>query len=288
MCSRRFAEDERHTVRVGGDPGNSSPNGRGGLPASRLGMDRAETTSRVRSKSLRVRMVGLRQEFTNAACVTAHTTIQMPGNTRQPRQRLSQSERRVQLLGGALAEAANVGLGRLTHAGVARECGVAVPTVFSYFENRTALVIATVNEVKRFYLELAGYWHHPRIPALAAINGHLNAYADSIVTEPDYARVWLEWCTAVRNEDGIWDSFLDYHDQLIKLLSRSIRRGQKDGEIHRSINATDAARLVVASAITVTQLHFMCRNKREINRFIDQSLRLSLQHEFPDERGRGD
>ncbi len=207
--------------------------------------------------------------------------------SRATRQRLSQSERRVQLLGGALADAANVGLGRLTHAGVARECGVAVPTVFSYFENRAALVIATVVEVRRFYLELAGYWHRPEIPPLSALKGHLSAYTDSINTDPHYARVWLEWCTAVRNEDGIWDLFLEYHEQIIKLIGGSIRRGQKSGDIVKSISATNAARLLVSSGITITQLHFMHRDKREINRFLDQSLMLALHHEPPVQTHKG-
>lgn len=72
------------------------------------------------------------------------------------RQRLSQTERCTQLPCGALDEAANAGLGRLTSDGVARECGVAVPTAFSYFENRSTLVVATGDEVTRFVLELAG------------------------------------------------------------------------------------------------------------------------------------
>lgn len=197
---------------------------------------------------------------------------------RKPRQRLSQSERRAQLLRGALAVSANVGLGRLTHAAVARECGVAVPTVFSYFENRTALVIATVEEVKRFYLELARYWHRPEIPPVAALEGHVQAYADSIRTEPHYAQVWLEWCTAVRNEDGIWDSYLDYHHRIVRLIGASIRRGQKQGEIPKSVNATDAARLMLSSAIALTQLHFMRRDKREIDRFVRHAVSLALHH----------
>ncbi len=181
---------------------------------------------------------------------------------------------------GALADASNVGLGRLTHAGVARECGVAVPTVFSYFENRTALVIATVEEVKRFYLDLAAYWHRPEIEPLTAIEGHVRAYADSIRSEPHYAQVWLEWCTAVRNEDGIWDSYLDYYRQIIRRITSSIRRGQKQGDISRSINATDAARLILSTGMSLTQMHFMRRDKREINRFMDQSVHLALHHDL--------
>jgi len=192
------------------------------------------------------------------------------------RHRLSQAERRAQLLRCAVADAAKVGLGRLTHAGVARESGVAVPTVFAYFGNRTALVEATVDEVKRFYLELAARWHRPEIPARAAIEGHVKAYYDSIHSALDYAQVWLEWCTAVRNEFGIWTSFLDYYERMVGLLASSVRRGQKQGTIGRSVNAVDASRLLVSCGVTITQLHFMQRDRREITRYFNCSLRLAL------------
>ena len=192
------------------------------------------------------------------------------------RQRLSQTERRAQLLRGAIADAANVGLGRLTHAGVARECGVAVPTVFAHFENRTVLVKATVEEIRRFYFELASYWHRPEIPPRVAIEGHVNAYAASIATEPHYAKVWLEWCTAVRNEFGIWDSYISYYDKLVDTLAATIRRGQKQGVVGKSVNPTDAARMLISSAIGITQLHFMRREKKEIARFITQAIRRAL------------
>jgi AcrR family transcriptional regulator len=195
------------------------------------------------------------------------------------RQRLSHAERRAQLLRCAVTDAAKVGLGRLTHAGVARESGVAVPTVFAYFGNRTALVEATVQDVKRFYLELAAYWHRPEVPARAAVEGHIRAYYDSIHSELDYAQVWLEWCTAVRNEFGIWSSFLDYYERIVELLASSVRRGQKQGTIGKSVNAVDAARQLVSCGVTVTQLYFMQRDKREITRYINCTLRLVLGDE---------
>lgn len=194
----------------------------------------------------------------------------------KPRQRLSQKDRRAQLTNGAVVVAARVGLGRMAHAAVAKECGVSVPTAFSYFENRAALVSAVVEEVKRFYLEQGARWHRPDVAPHAAVEGHVKAYASSVANHPQYAQIWLEWSTAVRNEDGIWDSFLDYQDRIVAMIASSIRRGQKQGGILNSINATDAARLIVATATTITQLHFMRRNKRVINKFIDQSVHLAL------------
>ena len=50
------------------------------------------------------------------------------------RRRLPKDERRAQLVECAVLVAARKGIGRLAHAEVAREAGVAIPTVFLYFE----------------------------------------------------------------------------------------------------------------------------------------------------------
>ncbi len=196
------------------------------------------------------------------------------------RKRLAPEKRHAQLLDCAVIVAARLGLGRLVHAEVARECGVSVATVFAYFPNRSALVNAVVEAVKAFYIEQGEGWHQSQIPAHEALLGHVRAFADSVEQYPQHAQVWLEWSTAVRNEGGIWDSFLDYQERMVKMVAASIRRGQRQGAVLKSINAIDAARLFVASAYTVTQMRFMRRNRRAINRFIDQTIHLAL-HDLP-------
>jgi hypothetical protein len=63
-------------------------------------------------------------------------------------------------------------------------------------------------------------------------------------------------------------------------MSASIRRGQKQGDIGKNINASNAARLVLATGTSMTQMYFMHRDRREIKRFIEQSVRLALHEDL--------
>lgn len=195
---------------------------------------------------------------------------------KKPRQRLPQNDRRAQLLACALAVAARKGLGRLAHTEIARKSGVAVPTVFLYFPSRRALLYAVIGEVDRFYIALGRGCHRAGLPPQEAVRRHLLGFAHSIDSHPEYAQIWLEWATLVRNEEGLWDAFLDFQERIIRMLSASIRRGQADGTVPASVSAPDAARLITASAYAITQLKFMKRNQRMIQRYTDQTLDLAL------------
>ena len=197
---------------------------------------------------------------------------------RPTRQWLAAPERRRQLLQVALGVAANRGLGRTGHAEIARQAGVAVSSVFLYFPTRQELIAAIVAEVGRFYIALAERYHVDAPSPLAAVRAHLHGFADSVRSDPDYAQVWLEWAVLIRNDDGLWDSFLEFQEHIIRILTTSIRRAQKAGEVARQLRAADAARLVVAAAYTVTQLQFMHRSRRTVHSYTEQALDLALQH----------
>lgn len=195
------------------------------------------------------------------------------------RVRLSQEERRAQLIRCAVKVAAAKGLGRFVHADVAREAGVSVPTAFLYFRNRQALLTAVIEEVDRFYMRMAREHHNSGMPPLEAVCDHLRHFGDSVDEEPDYAMIWLEWSTLVRNDFGLWDAFLDFQERVIRILARSIRRCQKAGTVPASISAPDSARLLTASSYALAQLKFMKRNRRIVQRYIDQSLQMALQRQ---------
>jgi TetR/AcrR family hemagglutinin/protease transcriptional regulator len=194
------------------------------------------------------------------------------------RQWLAAPKRRQQLLACAVQVAANRGLGRAGHTEIAHAAGVAVSSVFAYFPTRRALLAAIVEEVGRFYLELAHRYHETDLTPLEAVHRHFYGFADSVSSDPAYAQVWLEWAVSTRNEDGLWDSFLRFQERMIHIIATSIRRCQAMGTVPRSVPAADAARLLVASAYTTTQLKFMKRSKAMIHRYTDQALRLALQH----------
>ena len=192
------------------------------------------------------------------------------------RRRLPKDERRAQLVEFAVLVAARKGIGRLAHAEVAREAGVAVATVFLYFENRHSLVSAVIDAVEGFYVNQYSQSLAKYASPQEGLRDLLLTFADSVESHPQYAQTWLEWSTAVRNEAGIWDSFLNYQETMVAKFAKAIRRAQKSKLISQEVSAEDAARLIVASAYTITQLKFTARRRESIEQFIEQVIKLAL------------
>lgn len=199
---------------------------------------------------------------------------------RKIRHRLPPAERRSQLVHIAVKIAAAKGLGRVVHADIARAAGVSVATAFLYFPDRKALLKAIVAEVDRYYRALARQQHDRQdIPPLQRIRNHVKFFDASIDTDPDYAIVWLEWSTLLRNEYGLWDDFLRFQEFIISTLTYTIRAAQKQGLVSASVVPRDSARLLTAGSYALTQLKFMKRSTAIVRRYIDQTLRMTL---YPD------
>jgi TetR/AcrR family transcriptional regulator, hemagglutinin/protease regulatory protein len=193
--------------------------------------------------------------------------------------RLSPQERRSQLLGHAVRVAAAKGLGRVVHADVARAARLSVPTAFLYFPNREALLRAIIGEVDRFYMVMAQDHHRRAADPLQAVGEHLRGFGESVEKQPDYAIIWLEWSTMVRNEYGLWDAFLDFQARITRLVAGSIRRCQKAGLVPADIPASERARLLYASSYTLAQLQLMHRNRKLVRRYTDKALQMVLQQQ---------
>lgn len=193
--------------------------------------------------------------------------------------RLPQEERRAQMVRVAVKVAAAKGLGRIVHADIARECGVSIPTAFLYFRDREVLLKAIIEEVGRYYRAMAREHHDSDRTPFQRVHDHVFVFLESIDKNADYAAVWLEWSTLLRNEYGLWDEFLDFQEFVISTLARSIRKGQRDGTISASVSAPDSARLIVAGAYAMTQLKFMKRSRAIIERYAEHMLQMALRND---------
>jgi TetR/AcrR family transcriptional regulator, hemagglutinin/protease regulatory protein len=180
--------------------------------------------------------------------------------------RLPPTERRTQLLTCALRVFARRGLGEARHAEIAKEAGVSVPAVFFYFPTRDELVKAVLDEVERFYLELAEHVHGRDLPAQQILLQHAVAFADSVDTHPDYARVWLDWSTAIR--DKVWPRYIDFQEKLVRILEKTIRRGQRKGTFAADVDPEDAALLGLSAAHMLAQMKFLRRAPEKVDRFM--------------------
>jgi TetR/AcrR family hemagglutinin/protease transcriptional regulator len=194
--------------------------------------------------------------------------------TRIRARRLAPSERRTQLLACALRVFARRGLGEARHAEIAKEAGVSVPAVFFYFPTRADLVDAVLSEVERFYRAMADEIHSQPLPAPQLLSGHGFAFADSVDTHPDHARVWLDWSTAIRDE--VWPRYLIFQSYVVKVLEKTIRRGQREGDFAVDIDPEDNAHLMFGSAHMIAQMKFTQQSPEKIERFLHTLVRVAI------------
>jgi len=187
--------------------------------------------------------------------------------------RLQPAERRAQLVASALAVFARVGLGTARHADVAAAARVSLPAVFHYFPTRGALVKAVLDTIERFYLEMMAeaVATTRETPARDTLLAHGRAFARSVDTHPDHARVWLDWSTAVG--DQLWRRYLALSRRVDRAVTAVIRRGKDDGSVAADVIPEDAARLFVAAAYAVVQMKLTGRSDVKVERFLQSAVR---------------
>jgi TetR/AcrR family transcriptional regulator, hemagglutinin/protease regulatory protein len=200
--------------------------------------------------------------------------VEPKSSTKRTRaRRLDPSERRPQLLQCAIRVFARRGLGGAHHAEIAREARVSVPTVFFYFPTREALVMAVLDEVARFLTEMAVTIHSGAGDAAQIVLAHAQAFADSVDTHTDYARVWLDWSTAIREE--IWPHYLEFQENIVAIIANTIRRWRVGRGITDD-DAEDDARLIVGSAHMIAQLKFTRCPPDKLDHFLRTLVRSTL------------
>jgi TetR/AcrR family hemagglutinin/protease transcriptional regulator len=192
--------------------------------------------------------------------------ISRPSSHRRRAPALDKAERRAVLLQCAMRVFARRGIGAARHAEIAREAKVSVPTVFFYFPTREALVSAVLEEVARFFTEMAETVHGKRGPAPELILEHMRAFADGVDTHPDHTRVLLEWSTALRDE--VWPLFLRFQEKIIATIARTIRRWRIETASERDPEAEDDARMIAATGYVLVQMKVAELPNSRIERFL--------------------
>jgi TetR/AcrR family transcriptional regulator, hemagglutinin/protease regulatory protein len=187
---------------------------------------------------------------------------------------LDKAERRALLLRCAMRVFARRGLGAARHAEIARAARVSVPTVFFYFPTRKTLVSAVLEEVARFFTEMAATVHGKRGPAPELILEHMRAFAEAVDTHPHHTRVLLEWSTALRDE--VWPLFLRFQEPIIALIARTIRRWRLETASDRDPEAEDDARMIAATGYVLVQMKVAKLPNTRIERFLHTLVRDTL------------
>ena len=159
------------------------------------------------------------------------------------------------------------GIGGARHAEIAAEAGVAVPTVFSYFPTRTALVESVLLEVDHFLIDMIEGVVAEGASASDTLLGIVRAFADRGESHPDHIAVWLDWSTAIHGE--VWPLYQDFQTRVIEAFCAVVRAGQDSGELSRELDREAAAYLVVGSGNMIAQMKLTQRDPARIQRFLE-------------------
>ena len=199
---------------------------------------------------------------------------------------LPPEERRKQLLECAVRVFARQGIGAAGHADVAAEAGVAVPTVFSYFPNRQALVRSVVLEVDRFLSEMIESVVAEHRGASNTLLAVIRLFADCVERYPDPLRLWLNWSTAVQS--AVWPLYEAFQNRVIATFEKIVRAGQASGELDPEIDPAAAAYLVVASGHMIVQMQFTKCDPGRVQRYLETVIHGALNNAAVGEMDRAD
>jgi TetR/AcrR family hemagglutinin/protease transcriptional regulator len=193
------------------------------------------------------------------------------GNPGEKRRRLPPEERRAQLLEIAIDVFAERGLGAARHAEIAKRAGVAVSTVFAYFETREALVDAVLDAVANFFLEHAERVHGQEKGCIEILREVGDAFVEFLGARRSYAIVWLEWGSAVRQD--VWPRYRLFTERIVALTKKTLERGQREGCVEAGADTESLARLFASSSQSIARLQLSDVDPDTVARFQQTVLR---------------
>lgn len=168
------------------------------------------------------------------------------------RTRLSPEARRTQLMECAIEVFSRRGIGRAGHAEIAEEAKVSVATVFNYFNTREELVDEVLAEIERFMTQMLSQAYSGNDAILDKIKRHVTLCVDAAFDKPDYASIWLEWSSSVREE--VWPRYTRLLDQCLDLIASELQSAMDAGEITSVLSAQGLARSLSGCGYVMMQM----------------------------------
>ncbi|CAJ1902124.1 TetR/AcrR family transcriptional regulator [Aeromonas jandaei] len=168
------------------------------------------------------------------------------------RTRLSPEARRNQLMECAIEVFSRRGIGRAGHAEIAEQAKVSVATVFNYFNTREELVDEVLAEIERFVNQMLSQAYSGNGSIFDKIKRHVSLSVDAAYDQPDYAGIWLEWSSSVREE--VWPRYTRLLDQCLELIASELQTAMDAGEITSVLSAQDLARSLTGFGYVMMQM----------------------------------
>jgi len=187
-------------------------------------------------------------------------------------QRLSSERRRELLVAAALKVVAEQGLEAANHGQVAAEAGVSVPLCFFYFKTREMLIDAVLSEVENLYKAAFELADDDALDAPVALKKASDMLVATLHDGLGRTNIFLEWSVQVRSP--IWVRFLSLHRHIVTVLTRLIRRGQRQGFFRPDLDPELGAELLHASSFGLAQLRMAGADARRIEGFQQSMMRM--------------
>jgi TetR/AcrR family hemagglutinin/protease transcriptional regulator len=196
---------------------------------------------------------------------------EIPERYRRRAAKLSVEERRTQLLACAIKVFSRKGIASAGHADLAAEAGVSVPTVFSYFPTRVALVEAVIDEVERFFLERGRVAMASCYTAQEQLTASLRVFRESLDTHPDYPKIWVNWSTSFYEKT--WPLYQRSMDRTIQFHREIIQAGLERGEVLQNVDPQVSAYRFVGAATVFVLMKMQGLDSESISRYLDTTMR---------------
>ena len=191
---------------------------------------------------------------------------------RRPRApRLSPEARRASLIEAGIHVVARRGLSGARPVDVAEEAGVSEATIYAYFPNREALIDAVLDEVGRHFVAITRPPFETDLPLPKRFANVFAAISASVDEDPDHARVWFDWASAMRGELG--PRFLEAQAGMTVVMADAVRATPKKDRAGLEMHAEDVAHLVLAAGEMMARMQISGRPPREVQRFVRSTLR---------------
>jgi TetR/AcrR family hemagglutinin/protease transcriptional regulator len=168
------------------------------------------------------------------------------------------------------------GLGAGNHGLIAQEARVSVPTVFFYFPTREALLDAVLTEVEDHYKQFFADAMRDCRPAAESLLHLSHTMMHAADTHPYHWRVFLEWSIAVRAQ--IWPRYLILHRRMIRVLTRLIERGRREGSCRQDLIPQDEAQILHAASYALAQMRLTGASTSRMERFQHSMINTILIH----------
>lgn len=175
-----------------------------------------------------------------------------PAKAPRPRAaRFPREQRAASIRAAALRVLAAHGIGHTNHSLVAEAAAVSVQTVFFYYRTHAELTALVLAEVEAKLLDgiVRPGAAAPRDPRVA-VEWMLLTFAGFIDAEPDTARVWLDWSTAIRSE--AWDGYRTFLAEARRIVAEMLAAD----EAALAIPPAEAAEVIVGLAHMVGHMKF--------------------------------